>query len=381
MNNFTKLKYHIKRHDKKEGFLIGTFMAFLSLLAIGSISNYFAGNIDLVYFESFFMICLFLSFLYYIYSKNLSFGIHSLIIFATLVTYALLIEDNYRLSLFHVIVPLNYFFLFTLRRALFYTLLHELIVISIYTYGYFHHNGLPGVLYHGNILSVVMASMVIIFFGIVYHLSIENSYKKLEKSDYQKEILLNETHHRVKNNLSFISSMLGLQQKREKDMRVAQLLGKNRLRIQSIAIVHETLYRYESFQDISFYEYTKKLTDTILNLYSGNIEIEIKKNDIFLSTENILKFGIITNELLTNSLKHAFKDNMGKVFISLTKTKNSYIYSYKDNGKNSLDKKEFMSDDKLGLKIIKMMVEQMEAKLTIQTNNGLGFEIVMNHRI
>jgi two-component sensor histidine kinase len=82
--------------------------------------------------------------------------------------------------------------------------------------------------------------------------------------------------------------------------------------------------------------------------------------------------------LLTNSLKHAFADEAGEVTISLLKTEDNYIYKYNDNGKIAIDEKEFMKDDSLGLKIIHMMVEQMEAKMYISYDRGVGFQIVMD---
>jgi two-component sensor histidine kinase len=222
-----------------------------------------------------------------------------------------------------------------------------------------------------------MASLVVIFFGVVYHISVESSYKRLEKSDYQKEILLNEIHHRIKNSLHLISSLLGLQQRDEKDPKLEKILEKNRLRIQSIAMVHDALYKYDSFEEISFDTYTRKLCDTVLDLYGNKTTVTIQKSNIYLSIQNTLRFGIITNELLTNSLKHAFADEAGEVTISLLKTEDNYIYKYNDNGKIAIDKKEFMKDDTLGLKIIYMMVEQMDGELRISVDSGFGFEIVV----
>ncbi len=382
MKNITIFKSFIQSHNKKEKFLFGFYIVFISLLLFTAVLDYKIQNYDDMKIELFFATVALGGFAYLYLSKNIEISINIVIILATLITYVLSASNGFGISIFHIIIPLGYFLLFTLKQALTYFFIHHSIVFSLYMYG----AHIEQIQYSTEkMIGLLIAILFVMFFGILYHIAVENSYEKLEilnkeleKANYQKEILLNETHHRVKNNLHFISSMLGLQQKKEKDARVAQIFGKNRLRIQSIAIVHETLYRYDSFEDISFQIYTKKLSDIVLDLYDSKTKVDVKDTDIFLSTEDTLRFGIITNEFLTNSLKHAFKEKGGEITISLTKTKNCYIYKYKDNGKIPIDKQNFMQKDTLGLKIINMMVEQMEAKMDISIENGLGFEIVAN---
>jgi two-component sensor histidine kinase len=368
------IKSIIKNHDKKENFLIGTYIGFLFVLVISIITNYKIDNTQLVYYESIIAFLTFASFVNYLYRRAFLFSVYTLVFFATILSYILLIEVKYKLALFHVIVPLNYFFLFSLRRALIFTAIHEFIVSLIYIYAYVQFDGIEEVLYEGNILSIIIASLVIMFFGVLYHLVIERSYDALERANYQKEILLNEIHHRVSNNLQMISAMLGLQKSTYKDQKLDKIVDKSILRIQSIAMVHQSLYGQNDFENITFETYIRKLADNVTNLNDKEIQVNIDGNNISLPTADILKIGIITNELLINSIKHAFENQDAKVYISLNKDHNSLIYKYKDNGKKEID---INTDNTLGYKIITMMVDQIGAELLLTTDNGFDFKLVI----
>jgi two-component sensor histidine kinase len=382
MKNITIFKNFIDNHSKKEIFLFGFYISFIALLLLSAVLDYQIQNYSDFKIEFIFAIFAFAGLIYLYVSKDIDVGINIMVILATFMTYVLSAYNGFGISNFHIIIPLSYFLLFTLKRALVYFFIHHSIVFSLYLYGTY----VEQIQYNiSKLIGIFIAILFVLAFGIFYHIAVEESYKKLEiineeleTANYQKEILLNEIHHRIKNSLYFISSMLGLQQRDEKDPKLTKILEKNRLRIQSIAMIHDALYKYDSFEEISFDTYTKKLCDTILELYDNKTVVTIKESNIYLSIEDTLRFGIITNELLTNSLNHAFADEAGEVTISLLKTKDSYIYKYNDNGKIAIDEKEFMKDDSLGLKIIHMMVEQMEAKMYISYDRGVGFQIVMD---
>ncbi len=230
-----------------------------------------------------------------------------------------------------------------------------------------------------NIIALIMAVLIIMLFGVFYHIAVENTYKKLELvnkelevANYQKEILLNETHHRVKNNLQMISNMIGLQKKATNDDKTIEILERTRSRIHSISMIHDILYKHESFEKIQFDKYIEKLTSTIQQMHDKKVDIKLSKEPIYLNTADILILGIITNELLINSFKYAFDDIKGKVEIALFKKEDHLLYTYKDNGQREV---KLQSEDSLGFKIIKMMVEQMEADLSLWTKKGLGFEM------
>ncbi len=381
MKNLTILKNFINTYEKKEIFLFGFYITFILLLFLSAFLDYQIGNYTDLKIELTFALFALLGFIYLYISKNIDISINIVVILATLMTYILSASNGFGISVFQIILPLSFFLLFTLKKALIYFFIHNCIIYSLYMYGVH----IEQIQYNvSKLVGIFIAILFVLAFGVFYHIAVENSFRKLEilnkeleKANYQKEILLNEIHHRVKNSLYLISSMLGLQQRAEKDPKLTKILEKNRLRIQSIAMIHESLYKYDSFDKISFKTYTKKLCDTILELYDNKTVVVLQKSDIYLSTQDILRFGIITNELLTNSLKHAFSKECGEVVISLVKTKNAYIYKYKDNGKIKIDEKEFMKSDTLGLKIIHMMVEQMEGELSMSFDGGLGVEIEM----
>ncbi len=359
-------------YDKKERFLIGTFISFIIVLIIAAVTNHIIGNSVLVNYELWFLFAAVLTFVYYLYSRNFIVAIYTLTFLFTFISYILLTEVEYKLALFHVIVPLYYFFLFRLKAALILTTLHLFIVISIYIYGYMTYDGLPKILYPGNILSLIIATLVIIFFGLIYHMTLEKYYQQLEKANTQNEMLLSEIHHRIKNNLQMISNMLGLQKQSTKDRFLKEILEKNRFRIHSIATVHDILYRYKSFTKISFYNYISRLTQAILQVQDKTTKVKIAKTDILLAAEDVVKLGIVTNELLINSVKHAKTRGELEVKISLQKQDGFLIYTYEDNGSNEID---INANDTLGYRIISMMIEQLEAKLTLETQKGLLFKM------
>ncbi len=169
-----------------------------------------------------------------------------------------------------------------------------------------------------------------------------------------------------------ISSMIGLQQRGEKDQRVNQILENNKLRIQSIATVHEILCHHDYFEEIYFYEYITKLTDIIIKMSDSHVRISVDKESAHLPSKDIIKLGIITNELLTNSIKHAFTDIDGAVEISLKEEERHLIYRYKDNGNKKI---KIETKDSLGHKLIGMMVQEMDAQLSLSIENGLAVEI------
>ena len=292
MKKETKFQIFLSHHNKKELFLLGFYISFLIIMILATIIDFMIDNTVDAYIELFFIVLTVMSFTHYLYKHNILIAIYGMVILATLTTYSLLISNNFNISIFHSIVPLGYFLLFSLKRSLIYTALHQSIVVAIYTYATIHYPE-HKTLHDPSIISaIILASLMIIFFGIVYHISVENSYRELNKSNKQKELLLKEVHHRVKNNLNIISSILGLQLIGEEDKKIKHLLEKNRLRILSIAMVHEQLYKNSDFETINGYEYLKELVNMAIDIYDHDIKVQINKSNIFIPFEKILKLGI-----------------------------------------------------------------------------------------
>jgi two-component sensor histidine kinase len=175
--------------------------------------------------------------------------------------------------------------------------------------------------------------------------------------------------------------MLGLQMLREEDKRVKEIFNKNKSRIKSIALVHEILYRHSDFARINAQEYLWQLTSTLLNVYEHDVDVTIESHQLNLPFELILKLGIITNELVTNSIKYAFGDNKNAIYINLSKDNNGYLYTYGDNGSGSYEFAKLKQGKSLGLRLIDMMVDQMDATLDIAQTDGLIYTLRIPHHV
>src|SRR5208283_3825108 len=152
----------------------------------------------------------------------------------------------------------------------------------------------------------------------------------------EKESLLREIHHRVKNNMAVVSSLLSLQARTIRDATVRSLFEESQQRVKSMALVHEKLYQTKNLASINFENYIKSIISEIISLYridTSAITVEIKIEDIELDLESAIPCGLIINELLTNAFKYAFSDNRrGTISLDFTKTDNAYTLSIKDNG-------------------------------------------------
>ncbi len=203
---------------------------------------------------------------------------------------------------------------------------------------------------------------------------------QLQKNLKEKEFMLKEIHHRVKNNLNIITSLLNLQSMAmDKKCEVNEAFKESVNRIHSMALIHERLYESRDFSSIEFFEYIKSLTKELVYIYDANRSISIKYDvdKIFLDINTAIPFGLILNELVTNALKHAFPDKKeGKVEIIFKELgHNKYDLKVIDNGiglKKDLKISKFKS---LGLRLINLLVEQIDGTLKISEKNGTIFNI------
>jgi len=375
MNKYNILYRNTKLLSKKEVFIIGFYLSFLVILFLAAILDFLVKNYIDVYVEIIFFFLTAISMLYFSKNKNIEIASYYIVFITTLGSYVFLITNDFGVSVFHSMIPLGYFLIFPLRRSLFYTAIHTSIVVCIYIYGYYTYPNNSTIHDSANLVSISMASLLMILFGIVYHFSVENFYIKLDESNRQKEILLKEVHHRVKNNLNIISSMLGLQMLREKDHTIKQVFEKNRLRVNSIAIVHEILYKHSDFEVINIYEYLNQLSTMAIDISADHVQISFKGKEIFLPFEMALKIGIITNELIVNSIKHAFNDVEKEICITFKEEADVYRYTYSDSNTMPVDIEKIEDVNKLGFTLIHLMVEQLEATLELNGESGLVYKI------
>jgi PAS domain S-box-containing protein len=209
--------------------------------------------------------------------------------------------------------------------------------------------------------------------------------ERLKASLKEKEVLLKEVHHRVKNNLYIISTLLKLQTKNFQDQKIIDIFQDSQNRISSMALIHEKLYRSQDLSSIDFADYIKNLSRDILHSYGINphiIELEISCADLFLSIDLAIPCGLIINELISNSLKYAFTENrQGKISIGLDRDReNNYILSVADDGIGFPKNLNFRKTTSLGLRLVCNLTEQLDGEVEIYTNNGTRFEIIFPDR-
>lgn len=194
----------------------------------------------------------------------------------------------------------------------------------------------------------------------------------LKESIKEKELLLREIHHRVKNNLQIISSLLGIQERKIEDPKSKEILSRSRDRIKSISLLHEHLYQSEDLARVKIKDYIKNLTSIIIQTHTTDIHIETDIDDITLNIETSLPLGLIINELLTNTIKHA---NATRAKIQLKKEADESLrLHFQDNGKGiKMDK--IKKSKGIGWQLIESLIDQLEGKLTIKNKKGLDFTV------
>ena len=202
--------------------------------------------------------------------------------------------------------------------------------------------------------------------------------EQLKKSLDEKDLLIKEIHHRVKNNLMVISSLLSLQSRYIKDKEARGLFRESQNRARSMALIHELLYRSEDLKSIEFGDYILSLSKELFHLYSvdGLIELKIDVDDIYLDINTSIPLGLIVNEVVTNSLKHAFPDGRaGVIHVDFHKTDDQYEFKVKDNGIGFPEDLDFENTDSLGLQMVTSLTRQIEGNIELDRNNGTEFKI------
>jgi PAS domain S-box-containing protein len=211
---------------------------------------------------------------------------------------------------------------------------------------------------------------------------IKQQNEELKEANKEKDVLINEIHHRVKNNLQVIQSILNLQKNYTDNKTILNLLNDCVDRIKSMGLVHESLYQMDNLSKINMNIYIRNLIDHLRFSYFNNetnIQIIYRVDDIYLKIGRAVPFGLLLNELITNCLKHAFyKRVKGKITISLEKKEDKYELRVKDDGVG-LDDDIIIStninDEKksYGIFLITVFANQLNGKLEIFRNNGTEF--------
>jgi len=205
----------------------------------------------------------------------------------------------------------------------------------------------------------------------------------LKKSLDEKEVLLKEVHHRVKNNMQIISSILKMQERLIGDPKLKTILGESQNRIRSMALIHENLYRNENLANIQFKNYAQALVNTISRSYSNQqrtISFTFDIEDVFLPIDIGIPCGLIINELISNSFKHAFPDrDKGNISIALRQQPDkSYQLTVSDDGVGVNTSFSPETANSLGMRIVHKLIEQIEAEMTYDFSSGTSYFIRFN---
>jgi two-component sensor histidine kinase len=187
----------------------------------------------------------------------------------------------------------------------------------------------------------------------------------------EKATLLKEIHHRVKNNLQIISSLLNLQMNNELDASSLDALSASRDRILAMSLIHEQLYQSDTIDKVNFDNFLNKLVKSIHVLYN-NIETAVHSDNIDLKMDVAVPLSLITSEVITNAFKHAFdKGAMGKIEVKVKKQKDGMIIlTIKDNGKGFILQDRWNNSNTLGFEIIKNLTEQINGKVECSSNSS-----------
>jgi two-component sensor histidine kinase len=209
--------------------------------------------------------------------------------------------------------------------------------------------------------------------------------KKIERqirdSLREKEILLQEVHHRVKNNLQVISSILNLQSSYVKDPNTLNILRESQNRIKSMSFIHESLYQTTDFSYIDFSDYILSLAKNLVHSYSinlGSVRLETAFEKVYLNLDQAIPCGLIVNELVSNALKYAFPDNQkGVLQLGIRETNHKITLKVKDGGVGVPEEFDIEKGDTLGLQLVFTLVEQLDGEVAFKSKPGKGTEYLI----
>lgn len=207
--------------------------------------------------------------------------------------------------------------------------------------------------------------------------------KELQESLKEKEVLLKEVHHRVKNNMQVISSILNLQSSYLKDDAAVEMMKESQNRIKSMAFIHESLYQGKTLSHVKFSEYVRNLVSNLFHTYGINksgLKLKFDLDEVFLNLDTSIPCGLIINELISNALKYAFTGrDSGTLSVMLKKIGNGKLkLVISDDGKGFPKNIDWKNTESLGLQLVVTLAGQIRGDIEMQNENGTVFTIVFN---
>jgi two-component sensor histidine kinase len=216
--------------------------------------------------------------------------------------------------------------------------------------------------------------LVLLLSGFLFH-----SRNRVKHQNKRIENLMRELHHRVKNNLQVISSLLGLQSSRLQDASAKMAVEDGKQRIKAMSLIHQKLYIQDTISALNLQEYIHELVFGLADSFGiddkKTLEVEVPAVEIDVDTALLL--GLIVNELVTNSLKYAFKD-VGQPILQLRlrkEGKRSFLMEIKDNGQGLPDGFDLQTAQSFGLRLVNILIQQLNGTLKHSQEDGLRYEI------
>ena len=205
--------------------------------------------------------------------------------------------------------------------------------------------------------------------------------EKLRSALKEREVMLREIHHRVKNNMQIISSLLRLQSRQIRNKKILDLFNVGQNRIRSMALIHESLYQSSDMAKINFSDYIKRLTTHLLSTYRVDMErirMKVDVRDIYLDINRAIPCGLVINELVSNSLRHAFPGSQkGDVKVIMKANKqDKYSLVVKDTGVGFPEDVDFRQTESLGMQLVIDLISQLGGTIRLKRDRGTEFRVV-----
>ncbi len=238
------------------------------------------------------------------------------------------------------------------------------------------------------ILAIAGSILALIAFWFLYFKNKTNRLLKsqktvIEKALNEKEFLLKEIHHRVKNNLQVISSLLNWQSKYIEDTKALKSMQEGRNRVQSMALIHQNLYQSDNLTGVEVSDYIDKLGNSLFksyNIHQDQIQFQSNIEPMTLDVDTLIPLGLILNELLSNALKHAFPDGRyGEIEVNLRQEESTLLLEVNDNGVGMPEKSSKAVKDSFGYKLIEAFAEKLKAKLLVENSSGTSVRLMIQN--
>ena len=203
---------------------------------------------------------------------------------------------------------------------------------------------------------------------------------KLSSTLSQNQLLIKEIHHRVKNNLQVIASLLSMQARKVTDDETKNALKSSKTRVQSMSILHRNLYEGENLKEVRIENYMEQLVENIISTYTiaDDIQFELDIDPLAMDVDAMIPLGLISNEIICNAVKHAFVGRKkGKLFVSLKERENEIILTIQDDGVGFQGDRLPVREGSLGNRLINSLIQRLDAQMEISGKNGVKYAITL----